>query len=225
MTLAELISRVRTDANDKVQPYFWSDEEITAWLNDAVDEAAVRGRLIHESVLPEVCLIEVHAGVAVYPLNPALYELDHLGFKHEYGDRTESLKLRSVEALDAVTPHWRERSGRPLYAIQSDTTIRLVPTPDHDGELRLEGYRLPLAPILLVDKETATPEISAAHHVHLIQWVLHQGFSVPDAESFDQERAKLGEEAFTAYFGLRPDSDLRRTQRADVQHHVEAFWP
>ena len=66
MTLAELISRVRTDANDKVVPYFWSDEEVTAWLNDAVDEAAIRGRLIHESAIPEVCMIAVQASTTLY---------------------------------------------------------------------------------------------------------------------------------------------------------------
>ncbi|WP_442757332.1 phage adaptor protein, partial [Pseudomonas aeruginosa] len=49
MTLADLIRRVRTDANDMVEPYFWSDQDVADWLNDAVREAAVRGRLIHES--------------------------------------------------------------------------------------------------------------------------------------------------------------------------------
>ena len=30
MTLAELIRRVRTEANDMAEPYFWSDEDIAA---------------------------------------------------------------------------------------------------------------------------------------------------------------------------------------------------
>ncbi|RPP87255.1 hypothetical protein IPC1125_34030, partial [Pseudomonas aeruginosa] len=60
---------------------------------------------------------------------------------------------------------------------------------------------------------------------HLVQWALHRGFSIPDMESFDPNRAALAEAAFTAYFGERPDSDLRRITREDVPHHVEAFWP
>lgn len=64
MTLADLIRRVRTDANDMVEPYFWSDQDVADWLNDAVREAAVRGRLIHESQADAVCRIEVVAGTA-----------------------------------------------------------------------------------------------------------------------------------------------------------------
>ena len=225
MTLAELISRVRTDANDKVVPYFWSDEEITAWLNDAIDEAAVRGRLIHESAIPEVCVVSVQAGTAVYPIHAALYELDHVSFAPSNGDKTEHIALKSVEQLDGITSSWRERSGSPMYALQGDKSLRLVPKPDFDGVLRLEGYRLPMSKMLLADKDTAEPEINQAHHVHLVNWVLHRGFSIPDMEAFDQQRSDIAEEAFTSYFGIRPDSDLRRETREDVQHHVEAFWP
>ena len=98
-------------------------------------------------------------------------------------------------------------------------------TPDRAGILRLEGYRTPLADMTLTDKDTVQPEIHPEHHRHLVQWALHRGFSIPDMESFDPSRAALAEDAFTAYFGQRPDSDLRRITREDVPHHVEAFWP
>ena len=55
MKLAELIKRFRVLAHDNVQPYFTEDEALTAWLNDAVSEAAIRGRLIHTSNEPLVC--------------------------------------------------------------------------------------------------------------------------------------------------------------------------
>ena len=225
MTLADLIASVRVLANDKVEPHFWSDEEITDWLNEAVDEAAVRGRLIHESALPDVCQIVVSEGVAVYPLHPALYELDNIGFQLHQGHEHRHVALKSAIELDKITPKWRERTGMPMYAIQSDTSVRLVPMPAYDGTLWLEGFRLPIERMTLADKDTAAPEIQAAHHPHLIQWALHRGFSVPDAESFDPERSMRAEQEFTKYFGLRPSSDLRRSTRADVPHQVEAFMP
>ena len=40
MTLGELIAAFRVQANDKVEPYFWSDEEVTSYLNHAQKEAA-----------------------------------------------------------------------------------------------------------------------------------------------------------------------------------------
>lgn len=225
MTLAELIQRVRVQANDRVEPYFWSDQDITDWLNEAVDEAAIRGRLIHESANPHVCLIDVAEGTAVYPLHPALYELDHIGFTEDGHSERKPVALKSVEQLDKITPAWRDRTGTPMYALQTDTIIRLVPTPDRDGYLRLEGYRLPMERMELDKQDTATPELHAAHHPHLIQWALHQGFSVPDAESFDPKRSAMAEIEFTRYFGQRPSSNLRRETRADIKHHVEAFFP
>ena len=38
-------------------------------------------------------------------------------------------------------------------------------------------------------------------------------------------RAAMAEQAFTEYFGQRPDSDLRRITREDVPHHVIPFMP
>jgi hypothetical protein len=48
---------------------------------------------------------------------------------------------------------------------------------------------------------------------------------VPDAETFDPNRAALAEQAFTRYFGLLPDSDLRRRTREDVTHVNQGFFP
>ena len=76
----------------------------------------------------------------------------------------------------------------------------------------------------VVDADTAAPEISELHHEHLVNWALHKAFSIPDAEGFDPQRAQDAERDFTEYFGIRPDSDLRRITREDVPHTVEAFW-
>lgn len=224
MTLAELIRRVRTQSNDTVEPYFWSDQDITDWLNDAVAEACVRGRLVHESVLPDVCVIDVVAGQSVYPLHPALYEITSIIHYLDASPRAEPLRLVSTEWLDANVHDWRELERRPEYAIQGDKGIRLVPRPERGAQLRIEGFRLPIERMKLEEKATVMPEINQAHHIHLIQWAMYQGFSIPDMETFDPARAGKAEAEFENYFGLRPDSDLRRITREDVPHYVEAAW-
>ena len=87
--------------------------------------------------------------------------------------------------------------------------------------LQMEVYRLPM--LSLADSDT--PEIHEAHHEHLVQWALHRAFSIPDTEAFDPARAASAEATFTRYFGLLPDSDLRRRTREDVPHHNEAILP
>ena len=64
MTLEELIASFREDSTDKLEPYLWEDETVTRWLNEAQDEAAVRGRLLLDDSTPAVTQIAVTAGQA-----------------------------------------------------------------------------------------------------------------------------------------------------------------
>lgn len=223
MNLAELKQRFRIDAHDDIEPYFHHDEMLTAWLNDAVNEACIRGRLLHESQLPEVCQIDVVAGQAHYPLHESVYELSRIWF-YPVDGVAQSLCLVSAEHLDQYYrgQDWTMIQGQPRYAIQSDHAIRLVPCPHTDGQVKLEGYRIPIESMLYDDD---VPELHKIHHIYLVQWALHKAFSVPDNEFYDPNRAMLAEKNFTDYFGLRPDSDLRRITREDVVHHVVAFFP
>lgn len=221
MTRDQLIAEFRIAAQDKAEPYLFEHGDIAAWLDEAQVEACIRGRLLHESASADVCRIALVAGQAVYPLHPALYELDHLAFRAEGASRREPVRLVSQEWLDERVRDWRDQSGTPLYAIQGDTSLRLVPTPDAAGELLLEGYRLPLASLAAAG--TNTPEIHPAHHRQLIQWALYRGYSMPDTDAMDLERAALAERAFTTYFGARPDADLRRLTREDFEHHNKAW--
>lgn len=221
MRLAELITRVRVAAQDLADPPMWSDDAITAWLNDAQAEAAIRARLLHEVADPALCDVGISAGTAAYTLHPAMYELTYHAFVPAAGGRVP-LTLVSQEWLDKFMPDWRERRGTPAFLLQDEQALRVAPTPDADGTLVLEGYRVPLD--LMADDDD-TPEIAAVHHVHLVQWALYRGFSMPDMETFDPSRGQLAEAEFTRYFGSRPDADLRRLTREDVPHHIKACWP
>lgn len=221
MNLAALIAQFRVDADDGVEDYFWSDAQVKGWLNEAVSEAAIRARLLHESVNSAICQITVAAGTSVYPLHAALYEIDHIAFKPTGQTRSQPLHLISREELDIAEPDWRDMAGEVRYAVQGDKSIRLALTPSTTGVLYIEGYRLPLADMAL---DADTPEINAAHHGKLVHWALHRAFSKPDSETIDPTRAGLAETEFTRYFGIRPDADLRRATRQDATHHNPAFW-
>lgn len=221
MTLEELVADFRTTTQDKVAPYLFEQTDVARWLIEAEQEACIRGRLLHEADNPAVCDIDVAVGEVVYRLDPALYEIDHLGLLEAGTNEQREVKLVSREWLDEKQPGWRDRSGVPRFAIQTDTRIRLVPTPNATATLKLEGYRLPMRG--LTSDKTSKPEINAAHHRHLVNWALHRAFSVPDSETLDLGRAGAALEAFTRYFGERPDSDLRRITRHDVEHHTKAW--
>lgn len=223
MNLEQLIAQFRIDADDLVpNPYLWADEWLASWFTEAVAEAAVRGRLIYEAAAPAICQIQVVADLASYPLHPTLYELASLRFKPTGSDRSEPVYLKSREWLDNECPGWRDRlEARPRYAVQDDTRITLVARPSQPGTLMLEGYRVPLRPLV---NDNDRPEIGEAHHRHLVHWVLYRAFSKPDSDGQDAERAQKAEDAFTRYFGPAPDADLRRSTRHDEVQSNKPAW-
>lgn len=219
MTLDDLIAQFRVDSGDKLEPYLCTDEEVTAWLDEAQDEAAIRARLLHESTLADLCQIPVTAGVHTYTLHRLMGELSYVGWMAEGDSRVVELELVSREDLDARKPGWRQRNDRVAFAIQDDTRIRLAYTPAVPGVLTLEGYRRPLKSLEMSGK----PEIGDIHHRHLVHWALYRCFDRPDAELFDADRAAREQAAFTKVFGLRPDADARRSTRHD-QHQTNQAW-
>lgn len=228
MTLEDLIRRFRVLAKDAVIPYRAEDQDVIDWLNDAQAQACVRGRLLVAEGDPALCLIDLTAGQGVYPMHPKLYEI----IKLQIGSPQQlprSVTLKSREWLDAEMPDWRELQRPACIAIQTDTGLRLVGTVEVGERLVIEAYRLPLVPMAAPadpDDPAAVwsePEIHEAHHEHLIQWALHKAFSVPDSELFDPDRSTLAERAFTDYFGLLPDSNMRRDTRHDIQHFIRGY--
>ena len=222
MNLAELTRRFRVWAQDQVHPYLFSDEDVADWMTDAQVQAAVRARLLFDDTTPAVCTVAVVSGVASYPLHPALYELVLVRFKATGATCSIPLRIVSREWLTDHVRDWRDatdwQGSSKRFCVQSETGLRIVPIPDEAGDLLIEGYRLPLNPLV---NDTDKPEIHEASHEKLIQWALHRAFSLPDTEGVDPNRAAAAEREFTAYFGPMPDADMRRMTREDeVQHNV-----
>lgn len=223
MTLEELIRRFRVAARDTVTPgELFSDEDITDWLNDAQEEACIRARLIREDTNTDVTRIALTVGTHTYPLHESVYELINVRLVHASGDEPSELSVQSREWLDANIAYWRTPRRPAEFVIQDDTRIRVVGTFEDGDRIDLECYRLPLEKMAGDQDE---PEIHKAHHIYLVDWALHRAFSVPDVEVFDPKRAEQAERNFTAYFGLRPDSDLRRMTREDTAHQNYPILP
>ncbi|WP_047218048.1 DUF6682 family protein [Delftia lacustris] len=216
MTLQDLIALFRSDAKDVEEPHLWDEPQVVGWFNEAQSEAAVRGRLLLDDSTPAVCEIAVAADIASYQLHPKVYEIAHLRFAGASTSEGRELAVVSREYLDRKDPYWRDRcSDEPRFAIQTETRLRLVPTPRESGALRLEAYRLPLKQLANCHDK---PEIHEAHHAYLVHWALYRAFGQPDADGFDPGKSQQSYSVFESYFGMRPDSDLRRATRHDQPH-------
>lgn len=223
MTLAELIARYRVAANDTANPGFCSDEEIRDYLNEADAEAVIRGRMLRATAetSPDLCVIDAATGVAGYALHHAMYELSYIAWRSLGSATREPLVHCTREWMDRNVLYWRDMEpGSPRYLVQDGHSLQVVPPPERDGQLLLEGYCVPTS---AMQDDSDTPSIPAVHHIQLIQWALYRAFSKPDAELFDPARAAMAESEFTRYFGARPDSDLRNDTRKDEPQHIVAW--
>lgn len=221
MNLEALRAQFRADADDQVaNPYLFSDAQITDWLNEAVEEACIRASLLQEDEDAAVCLVAVTAGTASYALHTSVIDVTVASFTPVDGDRID-LELTDRIELDRLMPGWRTSTDDPVYLVQDDTKVRIVPTPQVAGVLAIECVRLPMEPMT---SESDEPEIAQIHHRQLVNWALFRAFSKPDSETIDPTRAEKGESAFVGYFGIRPDAEIRKTYRANRAHHNHPIW-
>lgn len=224
MNLETLIRRFRVMTQDKLQPYLFQDEDVIDWLNEAQEQAAIRGRLIMDDTTPEVCRIDLTVGTQSYELHETVFEIVNARLRNANDSEYEDNRLFIVsrEWLDENMKYWRECTEKAKYAIQDDKRIRLVGTFPADSWIDLEVYRLPLCPLM---NDPDEPEIHRSHHEHLLDWAYHQAYMVPDTEVFDPEKSRRAEAEFTAYFGIEPDSDMRRITRHDIFHQNTTVLP
>lgn len=220
MTLDELIAQFRSDTDDLTPDYLSSDLQVTGWLDEAQEEAAIRKSLLHESTDPAICQIAILPGVRSYRLHKMVTLITYAQFVATGATQACVLTATDRMTLDAARPGWRSLAGEPRAYIQNDTTIDLDYLPTEAGILTIEAYRVPVMSIADSDE----PEIASTHHRHLIQWALHRCYSRPDAEVHDPKRADRALSEFTRYFGIRPDADLLRTHQANRPSHNTAIW-
>ena len=212
--------RVRLLGHDTVRPYLWQDEDIDDWLNEAQHEAAIRARLLRATPAshPALCEYPLAAGEAAITVPDQLYEISHQEWAA--GSERRPLKLVSREWMDTTLPGWRGMpAAEPDYLVQDRQQIEVVPPPIVAGAVLIEGYRLPEP----MESDEDEPRIPLAHHIHLVQWALHVGYSIPDAETFNPGKAQAAESEFGRYFGARPDADLRADTRNDETHRIVAW--
>ncbi|MFM7025197.1 MAG: DUF6682 family protein [Limnohabitans sp.] len=215
MNVAGFIEAFRADLDDQEAPYFWSDEDIVRYLNDAVNEAAERALLIEDSTTAECCEITLVPGTGTYPLHTSVIAVKRATFNGKMLDFT------SIEAEDENGASWEAQTGpqpRKYIVNGNASEIRILPEPTAAGTVRLTVFRTPLEP-LSADVETGVPELKVIYHERLKNWVYRCAYLKKDGEVFDEAAAARYEALFVAAFGERPTAKVRRN-RNDRRPHV-----
>lgn len=223
MKVADFIEAFRDQVADHAVPPFWSDAQIVRYLNEAVQEACERAKLIEDRLTPAVCSITLVPDVSTYQLHPSVFEIKRAALRGRPLDET------SVEEMDEDCPGWENWKGLPRAFIFEQAngarpaSIRLVRTPTQADTLALTVYRGALKP-LSADIDTAKPEIPERFHERLMDWVLHRAYLKQDADTFDPNKAAESKALFVQAFGERPDANVQRKQRDRRPPLVQINW-
>lgn len=217
MTLGDLIDAFRTRTDDIEEPFLWSDDEATLYANEAVKEAAERARLIPDATTLAVTQLAINTTDTDYALHPSILHVE----RAKLDSQTRPLSRATVGQLDRDYPDWEAQTGPPVYFVEDNGRIRLVPKSAATDTLTLVVYRLPLADMAAVTDE---PGIHARHHYRLVDWMLRCAYLKQDAEARDEQKAAQYEAMFEQSFGKRPDANVQRKQRENRATTVNINW-
>lgn len=204
MNLGDLRSLYRTMAHDIHEPYFWSDDEIDQYINDALFEAVDRGLPIFDR---DTYQVEIEIGVQQYPLDSQIMRVKQAFLTVKDGvtlDRPELFRM-SDRKSDYAYQQYFDLQG---YHVEEDGMFILATPPTWTATVALEVYRYakPLA------ADIDEPEIADRYQRKMLNWALHLGYLKQDADSFNQAKADTYEIEFARTFG-QPKTVQQHRQR------------
>ena len=208
MLVSELRDQARIALQDTAEPYLWGDDELLLYLNDGVNEACARARLIEDRTTDAYCEVTLAMGQDTYELDPVVLDV-----KRVVGTTGWPLRPTSVEEEDSTGAKWEDRTGTPRAWIQTGGKLRVLPTPtaaEAGQTLRMTVYRLPEQALA---NDSDEPEVPAKWHMRLLDWVYHRAYSKQDTQTANPAKAAEFEARFTVSFGPRPDANVERKRR------------
>ena len=216
MTLAELETLFRQEADDAATPYLWSQVEVYDYANDAQNEACRRARLLVDSTTTAICNYAVAADASVVTLDARIIFIR----RARMASRTVPLARMFLADMEEQLPNWE--------ASASGTVDRYIPD-YQNGKIKLyrpslaaDTLKLTVVRMPLVDM-TATsdaPEIHASYHRNLRFWMLYRAFSKHDSETYDTKKARDYLALFVSEFGERSSAFDESWLR---EHQIDSY--
>lgn len=200
MTLDEIINLARVRLRDRIVPYLWDDDILVEFANAAVVEACFRARLLRSKVA-----LPVVSGVDTITLPYTVLRMEHALYIDSVTGNVAPITNISETDFDWLTINSPYATSQPQSYKMGlpDNIITLYPVPLNAGLITADIRRLPTDAELMVSGGDS-PVIPSEFHRDLVWWILHEAYTVHDADLQDLAAADKAEAKFTAKFGYRP---------------------
>ena len=134
--LTDLVLHTRYDIiGDIVEPYLWTDEDLTRYANDAIVEACLRAPL-----LKRVTTKAIVAATATYAIDVSIKQI--------YTAKLDLATTPLIQTTDTELSlyygsQWRTRSGTPTHYVRSGPSLTLYPSPIVNDTLVIASSNVP----------------------------------------------------------------------------------
>lgn len=205
MNLGELRASLREMLDDATPKYLWSNDTLDRFLNNAVREVCIRARLLKDDAdsQPKLCVLNFDAGQSRIKHAPEILVVR----SGTIDGQCHKLWALTAESLDRREPGWDVTGevGTPRYLVMdlAQKVLRLFPTPDVAGVLRLRVWRVPLDSERMAG-EKKDPVVVLPDPEELRHWAAHEAYLIKDSETFDPSRSADHLALFEQRFGTRP---------------------
>lgn len=222
MTPLALYDRFRSDVDDVVETFLWSDDEVFGYMEDAQQMLCrLTGGL--RDATSAVTQLAVTDGEPWVTLSPAILRVRsaELLSTHRpvrilsYEEQASSPQLTSTWPSNWSVEMYLDGPVTAAIIGMEEERLRLIRIPVEDDTLALLVERLPLQ-TLVVDSVAELPaefEVRREHHLALLLWMKHLAYAKQDAETFDKNKSREMGEAFGAYCERAVDEKQRRNHK------------
>lgn len=207
MDSTALLTLFRGNMNDAVAPYFWSDPEVYAYMDDAFKMFARMTGGIADFTTTAVVDVPIVAATPIATLHSSILRIMSATRASDGGE------IRIINSTDMPIDHSSDYGSlRPLFVNNTPGPVgymiigaergkvRWIQPPLLNDTANLYVYRLPLQQLTAAGQSLA--EIGAEHHFHLLKWMQHLAYLKQDSEIYDKGRSDEQKAAFVDYCAL-----------------------
>lgn len=188
-----LIKAFRTDVDDNVGPFLWSDETVAEYADDAQKMFCRLTNGIADAS-SQMCEVDISAGDAFSAIDRRILKIRSIA----RGSDGRTIGMANVENLASIGLRLTAVAGPVHTAVtgMEDHKVRWINVPAVDDVARLTVYRLPLRAITTAK---APLEIDEQHHRALLLWMKHLAYAKQDTDTYDAQKSGEAEARFRAY--------------------------
>lgn len=237
--LEELRENILRDVSDSVTngagDYLLSDKSLVRYINDAEVQFAKETLCLRDETTPEVCHVQLLAGVEAYSLDSRVISLFGARVRGCHLKRTTYAAMTSrrgdLSWGPPVDTHgWSRQYGGPsvFYSDREDGKVGVYPAPSAEyiektgGLLVLRAARRPLEALVATDLK-ATPEVPTEYHLDMLEWAAWRALRNHDHDVENLAKASAHKRRFTeAVAELKREA--KRLLAQDIQFDIRTNW-